>query len=154
MRQKRISEETGDEVDYDEIVKGYEIAKGNYVTLEPDDSEALGPKHADDRLGGFVDLDQIDPIYFDRPYYLEPDTGGEKAYRLLVQALGKSRKVGIGRFVMRTSSTSPPCGPIGGARRRDHALPDEIVDTDELDLPRNTKVSDRGYEPPSNSSTP
>ena len=145
VRQKRVSEETGREVEYDDIVKGYEISKGRYVTLTDEDMQALEPESTRTiDLEAFVDLDAIDPIYFDRTYYLEPDSGSDKAYRLLVDALGKANKVGIGRFVMRTKQYLAALRPIGDVLGVETMhFPDEIVDTDELDLPRKTEVSDR-----------
>ena len=90
VRQKRVSAETGEEVSYDDIVKGYEIAPDQYVTITPDELETLDPKKTKSiDIEDFVDLDQIDPIYFERPYYLVPDTGGAKPYALLVQAIPK-----------------------------------------------------------------
>ena len=88
IRYKKVSDETGEEVAADKIKRGYEISKGRYVMIEPDELEALRPKgsHAIE-IEEFVDLDEIDPLYFEQPYYLVPDKRGEKPYKLLVDAM-------------------------------------------------------------------
>ncbi len=103
IRQKRVDATTGDEVPFDEIVKGYEITPDRYVMVEPEELEALDPKatHTID-IEEFVDLDEIDPIYYDHSYYLAPAAGGAKAYRLLLDAMRESGKVGLGRVVIRS----------------------------------------------------
>src|SRR4051794_18258123 len=88
VRHKRVAENDDKEVDYDEIVKGYEISKDNYVVLSREELSELDPKRTRAiEIQDFVDIDQIDPIYFDSPYYLGPAEGAEKAYSLLVKAM-------------------------------------------------------------------
>lgn len=101
IRQKRVNEVTGEEVDYADIVKGYEITKGNYLTITDDDLADLAAEatHRLD-LECFVDLDQIDPIFFDGAYLVAP-SDAPKPYALLVRAMEESNKVAIARFVMR-----------------------------------------------------
>jgi len=84
IRYKKVSDQTGEEVPADRIKRGYEISKGRYVTIEPDELEALRPKgsHAIE-IEEFADLDEIDPLYFEQPYYLVPDARGVKPYELL-----------------------------------------------------------------------
>jgi DNA end-binding protein Ku len=102
VRHKRVAESDGKEVDYDDIVKGYEFAPDQYVTLTRDELSELDPKKTRAiEIQDFVDLDEIDPIYFEQPYYLGPDKGAEKAYALLVQAMKDAHKVAIARFVLR-----------------------------------------------------
>jgi DNA end-binding protein Ku len=102
IRHRRVAEADGEEVPYEEIVKGYEISADQYVVLGRDELEELDPKRTRTvEIIDFVDLDQIDPIYFVQPYYLGPDKGAEKAYVLLVKAMEESRKVAIARFVLR-----------------------------------------------------
>jgi DNA end-binding protein Ku len=102
IRHKRVSEKTGKEVAYDDIVKGYEFAPDQYVTLTRDELAELDPKRTRAiEIQDFVDLDEIDPIYFEQPYYLGPDKGAEKAYALLVEAMTQARKVAVARFVLR-----------------------------------------------------
>ena len=101
IRLKKVSAETGEDVPDEHIVKGYEISKGRYVIVDPDELEPFIPsatKSID--LEEFVDLDEIDPVYFDSPYILAPDKT-PKPYALLAQAMEAAGKVAIGRFVMR-----------------------------------------------------
>jgi DNA end-binding protein Ku len=102
IKHRRVAEGTDEEVPYEEIVKAFEITPGNYVPLSKDEMSALAPEktRAIDVLD-FVDLDEIDPIYFDSPYYLGPAEGAEKAYSLLAAAMQASGKVAIARFVFR-----------------------------------------------------
>jgi len=103
IRQKRVDPSTEEEVPYEEIVKGYEITPDRYVVIRPEELEALDPKATKTiDIEEFVDLEQIDPIYYDHSYYLAPTSGGAKAYRLLLDAMRESGKVGIGRVVLRS----------------------------------------------------
>jgi DNA end-binding protein Ku len=102
IRHKRVAESDGKEVPYEKIVKGYEYAPDQYVVLTKDELSELDPKRTRAiEIQDFVDLDDIDPIYFEQPYFLGPDKGAEKAYALLVQAMKEARKVAIARFVLR-----------------------------------------------------
>jgi DNA end-binding protein Ku len=102
IRHKRVAETDGKEVPYEKIVKGYEYAPDQYVVLSRDELSELEPQRTRAiEIQDFVDLDDIDPIYFEQPYYLGPDKGAERAYALLTQALKESRKVAIARFVLR-----------------------------------------------------
>ena len=146
VRQKRVSAETGEEVAYENIVKGYEIAPDQYVTITPEELESLDPKATKSiDIEDFVDLDQIDPVYYERSYYLVPDAGGAKAYALLVQAMKESGMVAIARMVLRTKQY------LVALRAVDDLLVvetlyynDEVIDPDELDgVPHDVDVSDR-----------
>jgi DNA end-binding protein Ku len=102
IRHKRVAESDGKEVPYEKIVKGYEYAPDQYVVLSRDELAELEPQRSRAiEIQDFVDLDDIDPIFFEQPYYLGPDKGAERAYALLVQALKESHKVAIARFVLR-----------------------------------------------------
>jgi len=102
IRHRRVAEGTEEEVPYESIVKAFEITSGNYVPLSKEEMASLGPeKSRTIEVQDFVDLGEIDPIYFNSPYYLGPAEGAEKAYSLLVEALEKSGKVAIARFVFR-----------------------------------------------------
>lgn len=115
IRYRRVSEQTGDEVPTDKIVKGYEIASGQYVTVTDDEMKALAPKASRTiDIEDFVDLDDIDPVYFEQPYYLAPDPQAIKPYRLLVEAMTELRKVAIGRFVMRSKERLVAIRPVDG----------------------------------------
>lgn len=106
IRYRKVSDQTGEEVPAEQIVKGYEVSPGQYVVVGDDDLKALAPKASRTiQIEDFVDLDQIDPIFFDNPYYLSPDPDAAKAYRLLVEAMTQLRKVAIGRVVMRSKES-------------------------------------------------
>lgn len=98
-----MNERTGQEVDYDDTVKGYDLGGGDYVIVEPDELDEIAPgKSQVIEITGFVDLDQVEPVYFDKTYYLAPK-GEEytKIYTLLRAALEKENKTDIATFVMR-----------------------------------------------------
>jgi DNA end-binding protein Ku len=102
VKHKRVAESDGKEVPYEKIVKGYEYAPDQYVVLTRDELAELEPQRSRAiEIQDFVDLDDIDPIYFEQPYYLGPDKGAERAYALLVQAMKDARKVAVARFVLR-----------------------------------------------------
>ncbi|TML64191.1 MAG: Ku protein [Actinobacteria bacterium] len=147
VKQKRVSSTTGEEVPYEEIVKGYEIAPDRYVVIEPEELEALDPKSTKTiDIEDFVDLDTIDPVYFERPYYLVPETGGTKAYALLRDAMRETNKVGIARMVLRTKQYLAAIRPVGNALVIETMLfDDEVVHEDEIDgLPGDeVEVSDK-----------
>src|SRR6478752_3436395 len=103
IRYRKVSDVTGDEVTADKIVRGYEVSKGKYVLIEDEEIQSLRPKgsHAIE-IEEFVDLDEIDPLYFEQPYYLIPDARGVKPYKLLVEAMTELNKVAIGRIIVRS----------------------------------------------------
>jgi DNA end-binding protein Ku len=102
VRQKRVSEATGEEVPYEDIVKGYELGSGRYVTITDEEMASIDPvaSRTVDLLE-FVDLESIDPIFYESTYYLAPDPATAKPYALLLRAMTEAQKVGIARFVMR-----------------------------------------------------
>jgi DNA end-binding protein Ku len=103
IAQKRVDPQTGEEVPYEDIVKGYELAPDRYVVIEPGELDALAPnKTKTIEIEDFVELSQIDPILFDHPYYLAPGPGGAKPYRLLLEAMKATDKVAIARVVIRS----------------------------------------------------
>ncbi len=115
IRYRKVSEQTGDEVPSEKIVKGYEVSPGQYVTVTDDEMRALAPKASRTiDIEDFVDLDRIDPIYFEQPYYLAPDPNSVKPYRLLVEAMTDLRKVAIGRIVMRSKERLVAIRPYDG----------------------------------------
>ena len=135
IQQKRVNPRTGEEVPYENLVKGYELGGDRYVVITPEELDALAPeKTRSIEIEDFVDLDQIDPIFYDHPYYLVPDTGAEKAYRLLLDAMNESSKVAIARVVIRSKEN------LVAIRPRDNVLTmetmlfsDEVIPPDELD---------------------
>jgi DNA end-binding protein Ku len=136
IAQKRVDPSTGDEVAYDEIVKGFELTPDRYVVVEPGELETLQPKKTKTiEIEDFVELSDIDPIYYDHPYYLAPGTGGAKPYRLLVEAMRETDRVAIARVVIRSKEALVALRPMD-----DHVLgmstmlfPDEVVDADSID---------------------
>ncbi len=114
IAQKRVDPSTGEEVPYEEIVKGYEIASDRYVVIEPGELEALEPKKTKTiEIEDFVELSQIDPVFYDHPYYLAPGPGGAKPYRLLLEAMRETGKVAIARVVIRSKEALVALRPIG-----------------------------------------
>ena len=146
INQKRVCSVDGEEVPYEEISKGYEMSPGQYVMIDPDELATLDPEasHTID-LEEFVDLEQIDPIYFERAYYLVPDKRAEKPYALLAEAMTRSKKVGLARFVMRTKQY------LAALRAKDGVLvlstmlyDDEVTPVEKLEgLPEGVELSDR-----------
>ena len=115
IRYRKVSDATGDEVPNERIVKGYEVASGQYVVVQDEDLKSLAPKASRTiEIEDFVDLDDIDPIFFENPYYLAPDPGAGKAYKLLVDAMTELRKVAVGRVVMRSKESLVAIRPLDG----------------------------------------
>jgi DNA end-binding protein Ku len=148
VRNKRVSETTGREVDYQDIVKGYEADKGKYVIVTPEELQSLAPeKTRTIEIADFVDLSEIDPIYFEKTYFLAPEdeAGAKKAYALLLSAMESEGKVAIGRFVMRTKEYLVAIRPMGGVLAVETLyFPDEIRKPSEIEnLPVRAKTDDR-----------
>ena len=142
VRMKRFCEVENVEVPYDEIVKGYEIAPDQYVVIEPDELDSLDPKatHTID-IEEFVHLDQIDPVYFERAYYLVPDERSAKPYRLLADALADSDKVAIARFVMRTKQYLCAVRVVDGVLVLSTMLyDDEVIKPGDMEIPDTSEV--------------
>ena len=135
IKHRRVAEGTDEEVPYENIVKAYEITPGRYVPLTKDEMSALAPeKTRAIEVQDFVDIEEIDPMYFDSPYYLGPADGAEKAYSLLAAAMEKSGKAAIARFVFRNKEH------LAAIRASDNVLTlttmrfaDEVVPASELD---------------------
>jgi DNA end-binding protein Ku len=134
IRHKRVAESDGEEVPYEEIVKGYEVAPEQFVVLTREELEELDPKRTRAiEIQDFVDLDEIDPIYFDHPYYLGPDKGAEKPYALLVKAMSDERKVAIARFVLRNREHLAAIRPMEKVlTMATMRFADEVVSPEEL----------------------
>jgi DNA end-binding protein Ku len=135
IRHRRVAEGTDEEVPYGEIVKAFEVTPDRYVPLTKDEIEALAPeKTRAIEVQDFVDLDQIDPIYFDSPYYLGPADGAEKAYSLLAEAMEESGKVAIARFVFRNKEHLAALRPSDGVLTlTTMRFADEVVSPSELE---------------------
>ncbi|HET9736478.1 MAG TPA: Ku protein [Solirubrobacteraceae bacterium] len=148
IQQKRVDPETGEEVPYEQIVKGFELTKDRYVVITPDELDALDPERTRTiDIEDFVDLEDIDPVYYDHPYYLVPDKGAAKAYGLLLNAMEASGKVAIARVVIRSKEALVAIRPAGDLLMMETMIfHDEVVPHDELDdLPdaKDLKASDR-----------
>src|SRR3954454_1229161 len=149
IAQKRVDPTTGDEVACEDIVKGYELTKDRYVLISQDELDALDPeKTRTIDIEDFVDLADIDPVYYDHPYYLVPDKGAAKAYGLLLDAMREFGKVAIARVVLRSKEQLVAIRPAPGGVLMmetmifaDEVVPpgeiEELPDADEL------KVTDR-----------
>jgi DNA end-binding protein Ku len=148
IKYKRVSEKTGREVDYDKIVKGYEVSKGKYVTITADELASVAPRASRTvDIEDFVDIAEIDPIYFENTYFLAPaGEGATKAYGLLLRGMEATSKIAIGRFVMRTKEYLCAIRPYDGVLVIQTMLfPDEVVDKSDVpDLPsRKPTVADK-----------
>jgi DNA end-binding protein Ku len=151
IKHRRVAEGTDEEVPYENIVKAYEITPGQYVPISKDEMSALAPeKTRAIEVLDFVDIEEIDPIYFDSPYYLGPADGAEKAYALLAKAMQASGKVAIARFVFRNKEHLAAIRTNGGVLTlTTMRFADEVVPTSELEevLPETTpKVAKREQE--------
>src|SRR5262245_24880385 len=135
VKHKRVAESDGKEVPYEKIVKGYEYAADQYVVLGRDELTELEPQRSRTiEIQVFVDLDDIDPIYFEQPYYLGPGKGAARAYALLVQAMKDARKVAVARFVLRNKEHLAAIRPMDDVltltTMRFH---DEVTSPEDLD---------------------
>ena len=142
---KRVAEKDGKDVSWDQIVKGYEYEKGKYVVLKDEDFERVDLEATQTvDIQDFVDQEEIDPMFFYKPYYLEPQKGGDKAYTLLRDALKDSNKVGIAKVVIKTRQY------LAGVKPEDGTLvlelmhfADELADPEKLHVPKKTEVGKR-----------
>jgi DNA end-binding protein Ku len=135
IQQKRVCSQDGEEVPYENIVKGFEIGPDRYVVITPEELEALDPaKTRSIDIEDFVDLEEIDPLYYEHPYYLVPDTGAAKAYKLLLEALRETNKVAIARVVLRSKEYLVAIRPAGEVLTMETMLfADELIPADGLD---------------------
>jgi DNA end-binding protein Ku len=149
IAQRRVDAQTGEEVSYDDLVKGYELTKERYVVITPEELEALDPERSRTiDIEDFVDLAEIDPVYYDHPYYLIPDKGSAKAYGLLLSAMEESGKVAIARVVLRSKEQLVAIRPAPGnvLMMETMIFADEVVPPDQIDdLPEagDLKASER-----------
>jgi DNA end-binding protein Ku len=134
---KRFGSESGEEIPSERIRKAYEISEGNQVVL--DDEEIASARGSNTKVIGidhFVPAGKIDPIFYDKPYTLGAQAGGEHAYRVLHAALEKTGKVGIGRFMLRTREQLVTLGTHDQALRLyTMRFADQIVSSNDLDIP-------------------
>jgi DNA end-binding protein Ku len=146
LEHRRVCAKEDKEVPYDEVVRGYETSPGRYVVLTKEEIEAPSRERGKTiDLEDFVPADEVDPIFYDKPYWLGPQKDSDDAYAVLVAALERTGLVGIGRFALRTREQLVALYPVDGALRistmRFH---DEVVEPDDLDLPQPAKkVTDK-----------
>jgi len=135
IQQRRICPADGEEVPYEHVVKGFEVAPDRYVIVRQDELDALDPRHTKTiDLEAFVELAEIDPVYYDNAYHVAPAPGGAKAYALLLSAMEQAGKVAIGRFVLRTRQQLCALRPAGGVLTLSTMLyGDEVNAPDRLD---------------------
>jgi DNA end-binding protein Ku len=135
IQQKRVCPVDGEEVPYDQLVKGYEITPDRYVVVRQEELDALDPRHTKTiDIEAFVELAEIDPVYYDNAYHVAPATGGAKAYALLLRSMEEAGKVAIGRFVLRTKQQICALRPAGGVLTLSTMLfGDEVNSPERLD---------------------
>ena len=146
IQQKRVHPETGEEVPYEQLVKGFELSPDTYVVIDPDELAAIEPKKTRTiDIEDFVEIHEIDPIYYDHPYYLAPGPGAGKAYALLLAALRDTERVGIARVVIRSKEQLVAIRPREDVLTMETLLfGDEVVspsDLGELPDPDDVKAS-------------
>jgi DNA end-binding protein Ku len=137
IRYKRVAEADDKEVAWENIVKGYEFTKGEFVIVTKEDFDKVNvASNQTVDIREFVDLAEIDPMFFDQPYFLAPEKGGDKAYALLREALAQSGKVGIAKVVIKTREHLAAVKPLGKALVLELIhFAEELADPNELNLP-------------------
>ncbi|PYJ30957.1 MAG: Ku protein [Verrucomicrobia bacterium] len=142
---KRVAEKDGEEVPWDEIVKGYEYEKGKYVVLKDEDFQRVDLEATQTvDIQDFVEQEEIDPMFFYKPYYLEPQKGGDKAYALLRDALKDTNRVGIAKVVIKTRQYLAGVKPENGVLALELMhFADELADPEKLRVPKKTEVGKR-----------
>ncbi|HLB10508.1 MAG TPA: Ku protein, partial [Gemmatimonadaceae bacterium] len=142
IKYERVSSTTGDPVPWGEIVKGYEYAKGKYVTLTDEDFKTAAVESSKTlEIVDFVKEDEIDPRHFETPYFLVPSKGGEKAYALLREAISTTGTVGIGKIIMRQKQHLAGIKVVGNALILEiMRFANELIDTESLNLPNSSLV--------------
>jgi DNA end-binding protein Ku len=135
IQQRRVDPSTGDEVAYEDIVKGYELAPDRYVVIEGDELDALDPKKTRTiDIEEFVELSDVDPIFYDHPYYLAPAAGGAKPYRLLLDAMRDTNRIAIARVVIRSKEQLVAIRPMGDVLAMSTMVfADEVIDPGTID---------------------
>src|SRR4051812_1877708 len=142
IEHRLVNPSSGREVKREKVVKGYEVKQGKWVVLSNDEIKAADqPQRKAVEVEDFVPRDQIDPVYYDKPYNLAPQDGAEAAYALLNKALEKTGRVGIGRVVLRTKEQVVAIRPVGEGLLRMHTMhaSDEIVPGKDLDAAKPKK---------------
>jgi DNA end-binding protein Ku len=146
LRRRMVCTEDGKEIHPEHVVRGYEVGPDKYVIIRDEELEACAPEKSKAiEITDFVELGEIDPLYFDRPYYVIPQAGASKPYRLLVEAMSRAKRVGLARLVMHEKEHLCAVRPQNGLLCIETMnFPDEIVSRSEIDdLPKDVKLSEK-----------
>lgn len=146
VKQKRVCPVNGEEVAFQDIVKGFEVTPGQYVVVEPEELAALAPSRTNTiAIEDFVELSEIDPIYYDRPYYVLPGLRGTKSYRLLLEAMHETEKIGVARVILRSRERLVSIRPMREVLvMTTMSFADEVVEPDRLKSPTgDERISER-----------
>jgi DNA end-binding protein Ku len=148
IKEKRICTADGQEVEWKDLVRGYEVGKGEYVILDPEEIDEAKPESATSiEIGDFVKLTEIDPIYFEKSYFLEPTDVGAKPFTLLKRALEETGRTAVARVVIRTKERLALIRPYDDTLILETMFwPDEIRSTGSLDVPDGDEARVRGKE--------
>ncbi|MEI6350696.1 MAG: Ku protein [Verrucomicrobiota bacterium] len=142
---KRVAENDGKEVPWEEIVKGYEYEKGQFVVLKEEDFSRVDIEATKTiEITDFVPVEEVNPVFFSKPYYMEPQKGGDKAYALLRNALAETGKIGIAKVVIKTREYLAAVKPEGpGLVLELMHFAEELVDMSQLKIPEAKEISKR-----------
>jgi DNA end-binding protein Ku len=148
IEEKRFCTEGGEELAYDELVRGHEISKGEFVVLDPEEIDAAKPESSTTiDIGDFVQASEIDPVYFEKSYFLEPTDVGAKPFSLLKKALEETERVALARVTIRTRERLATLRAYDGTLMLETMFwPDEIRSTGSLDLPEGDEAKVRAKE--------
>jgi DNA end-binding protein Ku len=150
IEEKRVCTEGGEELAWDQLARGFEVAKGDFVVLDPEEIDAAKPESSTTiDIGDFVQADEIDPVYFEKSYFLEPTDIGAKPFSLLRKALDETERVALARVTIRTRERLATLRTYEDAMILETMFwPDEIRSTGALDLPEGgeTKVRPKELE--------
>lgn len=145
IRYARINKTTGKEVPWKDVVKGFQVKKGDYVVLDDEDFDKVALHRSDTiEISSFVNKEDIDPVYYEKPYYLEPGKGAEKTYYILVQALKKSGKVGVSEFIFKNREHLCSISVEGNMLQLNQLrYESELREVSELKIPRKIEVKEK-----------
>ena len=148
IKEKRVCTADGKEVEWEDLVRGYEVGKGEYVILDPEEIDEAKPESATTiEIGDFVKLTEIDPIYFEKSYFLEPTDVGAKPFTLLKRALEETARTAVARVVIRTKERLATIRPYDDTLILETMFwPDEIRSTGSLDVPEGDEATVRAKE--------
>ena len=148
IEEKRFCTADGKEVAWDDLVRGYEVSKGEFVVLDPDELEAaMPPSSTTIDIGDFVEAAEIDPVYFEKSYFLEPTEVGARAFSLMRRALDETQRVALARVTIRTRERLATVRPYEDTLVLETMFwPDEIRSTGGLDLPEGAEKTVRPKE--------